>query len=75
MADAMIAAALLAGSACVGAAGYLRAKANRDIVLEDDYATYPDALEGVKLYMVERTKEDSIHSSMSDDDLKRRKKL
>lgn len=75
MSDVMIAAAILAGSVGACAAGYLRAKADKDIVLEDDYATYGEALEALKLYMVERTKEDSIYTAMTDDELKRRKKL
>lgn len=75
MADVMIAAAMLTGTVGACAAGYLKAKASKNIVLDDDYTTYAEALEALKLYMVDRTKEDSIYSTMTDDELKRRKKL
>lgn len=75
MSSAMMAAAMLTGTVGACAAGYLRAKSNKNITLEDDYTTYEEALEALKLYIVERTKEDSIYSVMTDDELKRRKKL
>lgn len=75
MTDLLIAAALLTGTAGAAAAGYLKAASSRNVEVEEEYATYPEALEAMKLYMVERTKEDSIYSNMTDDEMKRRKKL
>lgn len=75
MSGVMIAAAMLTGTVGACAAGYLFAKSGQNVVLEDDYSTYEEALEALKLYIVERTKEDSIYSVMTDDELKRRRKL
>lgn len=75
MTDLLIAVGLLTGTAGAAAAGYLKAAASRDVEVEEDYTTYPEALEAMKLYMVERTKDDSIYSNITDDEMKRRKKL
>lgn len=74
MSDVMIAAAMLCGSVGFCAAGYIRALAGKDTAAQEEYATFEEALEGLKLYMVERTREDGIGAAVSDEELKRRKK-
>lgn len=76
MADVMITAGILAATAGIGGVGFLKAKASKDVVLESEYTTYSDALEALKMWIVDQTKDDDVYTTaMSDDELKRNKRL
>lgn len=76
MADVLITAGILAATAGIGGVGFLKAKASKDVVLESEYNTYDDALEALKMWIVDQTKDDDIYTTaMSDDELKRNKRL
>lgn len=50
---------------------YVRAKAKKQVVVEEDLSSFDEVLDTLKIYIVNLTKEDSITSQESDDDLKR----
>jgi pilus assembly protein CpaF len=50
---------------------YIRAKAKKQVVIEEDLSTFEEVLDALKIYIVNLTKEDSINSQESDEDLKR----
>lgn len=50
---------------------YIRAKAKKQVVIEEDLSTFDEVLDALKIYIVNLTKEDSINSQESDEDLKR----
>jgi pilus assembly protein CpaF len=50
---------------------YVRAKAKKQVVIEEDLSSFDEVLDALKIYIVNLTKEDSIASLDSDDDLKR----
>ncbi|WOO37850.1 ATPase, T2SS/T4P/T4SS family [Anaerocolumna sp. AGMB13020] len=50
---------------------YIRAKAKKQVVIEEDLSTFDEVLDALKIYIVNLTKEDSISSQESDEDLKR----
>lgn len=50
---------------------YVRVKAKKQVVLEEDLSSFEEVLDALKVYIVNLTKEDSINSLETDDDLKR----
>ncbi len=50
---------------------YIRAKAKKQVVIEEELSTFDEVLDALKIYIVNLTKEDSINSQESDEDLKR----
>lgn len=50
---------------------YIHAKAKKQVVIEEDLSTFEEVLDALKIYIVNLTKEDSINSQESDEDLKR----
>ena len=53
---------------------YFNAKAKKEVVLEEKYEHFDDVMEAVKLYVVGQVKEESIASSLSDEELERLEK-
>lgn len=74
----MVEALMAAGITAVAAAGagthYLYRKAKKQIVIEEEYSTFSEVLEAVKLYMVSETKEIDVDAQLSDEEIKRLKK-
>ncbi|MGN6714052.1 ATPase, T2SS/T4P/T4SS family [Anaerocolumna jejuensis] len=50
---------------------YVRAKAKKQVVVEEDLSSFEEVLDALKIYIVNLTKEDSINSLETDEDLKR----
>lgn len=50
---------------------YVQAKAKKQVVFEEELSSFQEVLDALKIYIVNLTKEDSINSSESDEDLKR----
>lgn len=50
---------------------YVRAKAKKQVVVEEDLSSFEEVLDALKIYIVNLTKEDSISSLETDEDLKR----
>jgi pilus assembly protein CpaF len=50
---------------------YVRAKAKKQVVIEEDLSSFGEVLDALKIYIVNLTKEDSISSLETDEDLKR----
>ena len=50
---------------------YTRAKAKKQVILEEDLSSFEEVLDAIKIYIVNLTKEDSVNSSETDEDLKR----
>ena len=73
MTDYLIAAAIIAASAAGGYAGLMHKKASNIEVEDEQYHTFKDVLEGVKLYIVEQSKDDNISADMSDAEVEKRR--
>ena len=73
MTDYLIAAAIIAASAAGGYAGLMHKKASNIEVEDEQYHTFKDVLEGVKLYIVEQSKDDNISADMSDAEMEKKK--
>ena len=73
MTDYLIAAAIVAASVTGGYAGLMHKKASNVEVETEQYHTFADVMEGVKLYIVEQTKDDSISADMSDAEMEKRR--
>ena len=71
MTDYLIAAAIVAAAGAAGAGLVLHKKANNIQVVNEDYQTFNDVLEGVKLDIVEQIKDDDISNDMSDEELEK----
>lgn len=71
MTDYLIAAAIIAAAGAAGAAVVMHKKANNIEVVNEDYQTFDDVLEGVKLDIVEQVKDDDIATEMSDEELEK----
>jgi pilus assembly protein CpaF len=50
---------------------YIRAKAKKQVVIEEELSSFEEVLDALKIYIVNLTKEDSIDSLETDEDLKR----
>jgi pilus assembly protein CpaF len=50
---------------------YIRAKAKKQVVLEEDLSSFEAVLDAIKIYIVNITKDDAINVAESDEDLKR----
>lgn len=50
---------------------YVRAKAKKQVVIEEDLSSFGEVLDALKIYIVNLTKEESISSLETDEDLKR----
>ncbi len=50
---------------------YVHAKAKKQVVVEEDLSSFEEVLDALKIYIVNLTKEDSISSLETDEDLKR----
>ena len=73
MTDYLIAAAIVAATGATGFGAYLHKKSNNIEVMEEEYQTFDDVLEGVKLYIVEQIKDDEITADLSDEELEKRR--
>lgn len=73
MTDYLIAAAIIAATGGASMATYMHKKANNIEVTEEEYQTFDDVLEGVKLFIVEQIKDDDITSDLSDEELEKRR--
>lgn len=73
MTDYLIAAAIIAASAAGGYAGLMHKKASNIEVEDEQYHTFEEVLEGVKLYIVEQSKDDNISADMSDAEMEKRR--
>ncbi len=73
MVDYLIATAIVASAGGLSVAGFMHKKANNIEVIEEEYQTFDDILEGVKLYIVEQVKDDDIRINVSDEDLEKRR--
>lgn len=71
MTDYLIAAAIIAAAGAAGSAVVMHKKANNIQVVNEDYQTFDDVLEGVKLDIVEQVKDDDIATEMSDEELEK----
>lgn len=71
MTDYLIAAAIIAASAAGGYAGLMHKKASNIEVEDEQYHTFEEVLEGVKLYIVEQSKDDNISADMSDAEMEK----
>lgn len=74
MVEALIAAGLTATAAAGFGTHYLYRKAKKQIVIEEEYSTFADVLDAIKLYMVSETKEIDADAQLSDEEIKRLKK-
>lgn len=74
MVDALMAAGITAAAAAGIGTHYLYRKAKKQIVLEEEYSTFGEVLDAVKLYMVGETKEIDADAQLSEEDIKRMKK-
>lgn len=50
---------------------YVRAKAKKQVVFEEELSSFQEVLDALKIYIVNLTKEESINSLETDEDLKR----
>lgn len=50
---------------------YVSAKAKKQVVIEEDLSSFDEVLDALKIYIVNLTKEDSINSMETDEELKR----
>ncbi len=73
MTDYLIAAAIVAATGAAGFGAYLHKKSNNIEVMEEEYQTFDEVLEGVKLYIVEQIKDDEITADLSDEELEKRR--
>lgn len=71
MTDYLIAMAIIAAAGAGGTAAIMHKKANNIEVVTEDYQTFDDVLEGVKLDIVEQVKDDDISADMSDEELEK----
>ena len=74
MVEALMAAGLTAVAAAGAGTHYLYRKAKKQIVVEEEYSSFGEVLEAVKLYMVGETKEIDVDAQLSDEEIKRLKK-
>ena len=74
MVDYLVTTGILAACGTGLTASYFRAKAKKEIVLEEKYEHFDEVMEAVKLYVVGLVKEESIASSLSDEELERLEK-
>lgn len=74
MVEALIAAGITASAAAGIGTHYLYRKAKKQIVLEEEYATFGAVLDAIKLYMVGETKEIDMDIQLSDEEIKRLKR-
>lgn len=74
MVDYLVTTGILAACGTGLTVSYFRAKAKKEIVLEEKYEHFDEVMEAVKLYVVGLVKEESIASSLSDEELERLEK-
>ena len=74
MVDYLVTTGILAACGTGLTASYFRAKTKKEIVLEEKYEHFDEVMEAVKLYVVGLVKEESIASSLSDEELERLEK-
>ena len=69
--DLLVSAAIIAAGMASGAAYYVYAKAKKEVIEEEEFETFDDVLNAVKLYIVGQIKEEPMTSTMSDKDYDR----
>jgi pilus assembly protein CpaF len=74
MTDYLVATGIIAAGLTALTGAYFKNKAVREVVPEEEYETFEDVLEAVKMYIVQQVKDESIISSLSDEELARLKK-
>ncbi len=50
---------------------YIRAKAKKQVVLEEDLSSFDEVLDAVKTYIVNLTKDDTVNSAETDEEMRR----